>query len=90
LSTDPASHNAKMKDGCMHLAYKAEYVVNLASELVLAAEVYPAYRGDANTLVDSVIQAKVNVDAASERVGLAGERIREVAADKATAPRCDQ
>jgi len=81
-STDPDSRIAKMKDGRTHLAYKAEHVVDLASELVLAAEVYPANRGDTDTLVDSVIQAKVNVDAAQERVGLGGERIREVAADK--------
>src|SRR3954449_11964918 len=81
-STDPASRIAKMKDGRTHLAYKAEHVVDLASELVLAAEIYPANRGDTDTLVDSVMQAKVNVDAANGRAGLGGERIEEVAADK--------
>src|SRR3954447_26193198 len=81
-STDPASRIAKMKDGRTHLAYKAEHVVDLANELVLAAEIYPANRGDADTLVDSVMQAKLNVDAANERAGLGGERIEEVAADK--------
>ena len=81
-STDPASRIAKMKDGRTHLAYKAEHVVDLANELVLAAEIYPANRGDTDTLVDSVIQAELNVDAANERAGLNGERIEEVAADK--------
>jgi transposase len=81
-STDPASRIAKMKDGRTHLAYKAEHVVDLANELVLAAEIYPADRGDTDTLVDSVIQAKLNVDAANERAALSGERIEEVAADK--------
>jgi transposase len=38
-STDPESRIAKLKDGRTHLAYKAEHVVDLASELVLAAEV---------------------------------------------------
>src|SRR3954468_9132379 len=81
-STDPASRIAKMKDGRTHLAYKAEHVVDLENELVLAAEIYPANRSDTDTLVDSVMQAALNVDAANERAGLGGERIEEVAADK--------
>lgn len=81
-STDPASRIARMKDGRTHLAYKAEHVVDLANELVLAAEIYPADRGDTDTLLDSVMQAKLNVDAANQRAGLYGERIEEVAADK--------
>jgi IS5 family transposase len=81
-STDPDSRITKMKDGRTHLAYKAEHVVDLENELVLAAEIYPANRGDADTLVDSVMQARLNVDAANERAGLDGERIEEVAADK--------
>src|SRR5262249_3080327 len=80
--TDPESRIAKMKDGRTHLAYKAEHAGDLENELVLAAEIYPANRGDADTLVDSVVQAKLNVDAANERAGLGGERIEEVAADK--------
>ena len=47
-----------MKDGRTHLAYKAEHVVDLESDLVLAAEIYPANRADTDTLVDSVMQAK--------------------------------
>ena len=81
-STDPGSRIAKMKDGRTHLAYKAEHVVDLANELVLAAEIYPANRADTDTLLDSVMQAKLNVDAANERAGFDGERIEEVAADK--------
>jgi hypothetical protein len=81
-STDPESRIAKLKDGRTHLAYKAEHVVDLESELVLAAEIYPANRGDADTLVDSVMQAELNVDAANARAGRGGERIEEVAADK--------
>src|SRR6516164_7011539 len=38
--TDPDSRIAKMKDGTTHLAYKAEHVVDLDSEFVVAAEVY--------------------------------------------------
>jgi transposase len=81
-STDPASRIAKLKDGRTHLAYKAEHVVDLETDLVLAAEVHPATRADVDTLADSVMQAQVNVNAASERVGRAAVAIEEVAADK--------
>lgn len=37
---DPNSRIAKMKDGRPHLAYKAEQVVDLKTDLVLAAMVY--------------------------------------------------
>ena len=39
--TDPESRIAQMKDGRTHLAYKAEHVVDLESDLVLAAEIVP-------------------------------------------------
>ena len=81
-STDPASRITQMKDGRTHLAYKAEHVVDLRNELVLAAEICPANRADTDTLVDSVMQARLNVDAANERADLGEERIEEVAADK--------
>ncbi len=65
-----------MKDGRTHLAYKAEHVVDLESEILLAAEIRPADHADQQTLVDSVMEAKVNLEAAS------GVEIEEVAADK--------
>ena len=40
-----------------HLAYKAEHVVDLKTDLVLAAVVYEARRGDAETLAESVVRA---------------------------------
>jgi transposase len=75
--TDPDARIAKMKDGRTHLAYKAEHVVDLSSDLVLAAEVVPADHGDAATLVDSVTAARVNLEAAGSVA-----TIDEVAADK--------
>lgn len=92
--TDPESEIAKMKDGRTHLAYKAEHVVDLESDLVLAAEIRPATAGDAETITDSVLAAQGHLDAAAtlqpepdgeerieQRVG-AGARIEEVTADK--------
>ncbi len=59
--TDPASKIAKMKDGSTHLAYKAEHVADLKTELVLAAPVYPADQPDSATLLESVAAAQVNL-----------------------------
>ncbi|CAN5466758.1 transposase [soil metagenome] len=75
--TDPDAKIARMKDGTTHLAYKAEHVVDLESDLILAAEVRPATDADTATLADSLGAAQVNLQAAgSEAV------IEEAAADK--------
>jgi transposase len=76
-TTDPESRIAKMKDGTTHLAYKAEHVVDLATDLVLSATVTPANHSDAETLCDSVAQAQLNMQA----TGSATE-IEEGVADK--------
>jgi transposase len=75
--TDPDSRITQMKDGRTHLAYKAEHVVDLKSDLVLAAEILPADHGDTQTMVDSVIQAQVNLAKAGS-----GQQVEEAAADK--------
>jgi transposase len=74
---DPESRVAKMKDGTTHLAYKAEHVVDLDTDLVLAATVHPADRSDSATVCDSVIEAQANVQAAGSTA-----QIRDVVADK--------
>jgi hypothetical protein len=76
--TDPDAKITKMKDGTTHLAYKAEHVVDLDSDLILAAEIRPATDADQQTLVDSVLQAEENLQAA----GMEQHRIEEIAADK--------
>ena len=40
-----------VNDGRTHLAYKAEHVVELDSEILLAAEIRPADHADHDTLV---------------------------------------
>jgi len=76
-STDGDARIAKMKDGRTHLAYKAEHVVDLTSDLVLSAAIYPANHADPATLADSVLQAQVNVKEAGSDA-----TIQDVAADK--------
>lgn len=58
---DPDSRITRMKDGTTHPAYKAEHVVDLDTDLVLAAEIYPADRGDSDTLAESIVQAQKNI-----------------------------
>jgi transposase len=74
---DPESRIARMKDGTTHLAYKAEHVVDLDTDLVLCAAIYPADRTDSATLAESVVQAQLNVIAADSSTN-----IQEVVADK--------
>lgn len=74
---DPDSRIAKMKDGTTHLAYKAEHVVDLETNVVLAAEVYHADQHDGVTLEDSVQQAQTNQTEAGSAA-----QIQDVAADK--------
>src|SRR4029077_15079200 len=74
---DPESRIARMKDGTTHAAYKAEHVVDLKTDLVLSSAIYPADRGDAETLAESVVQAQMNVIQAESPAN-----IEEVVADK--------
>lgn len=75
--TDPDSRIARMKDGTTHLAYKAEHVVDLESEIILAAEVYHADHHDTTTLEDSLHQAQINQQEAGSEA-----QITEAVADK--------
>jgi transposase len=75
--TDPDSRITKMKDGRTHLAYKAEHVVDLDTELILAAEVYHADAADVDTLGPTISQAQDNLLAAESDA-----EIREAVADK--------
>jgi transposase len=75
--TDPDARITRMKDGRTHLAYKAEHVVQLQSELVVGVAIHPADQGDAVTLVDSVMVATQRLRAAGSDLA-----IDEAAADK--------
>jgi transposase len=75
--SDAESRITQMKDGRTHLAYKAEHVVDLKSDIVLAAEIRKADEADTETLVDSVMEAQNNLNQAGSQT-----EIEEVAADK--------
>ena len=75
--TDSESRIAKMKDGRTHLAYKAEHVIDLKSEVIVGATIYPADQSDGETLLQSVSQSQENVARAGSDAFAA-----EVVADK--------
>jgi len=75
--SDPDSRITKMKDGRTHLAYKAEHVVDLETEVILAAPIYHADQTDGNTLEDSLVQAQVNLHQVDQDA-----EIKKAAADK--------
>lgn len=66
--TDADARIAKMKDGTTHLAYKAEHMLDLETEAILAAEIYHADQADTQTLEDSLHQAQTHLtEAGSEQ-----------------------
>ena len=75
--TDPDARIAKMKDGTTHLAYKAEHVVDLDTEAILAAEIYPANFHDTVTLEDSLHTAQLHQQEAGSE-----QEIKDAVADK--------
>jgi transposase len=75
--TDPSSRITKMKDGRTHLAYKAEHAIDIDTELILAAEVYLADQGDADTIGSTISAAQDNLIQAESDAN-----IQEAVADK--------
>ncbi len=75
--TDPDSRITKMKDGTTHLAYKAEHAVDLDTEMIVAAEIYPADDGDTLTLEDTMNTAQIHLQESGSDV-----LVIDVVADK--------
>src|SRR5271169_5335588 len=73
---DPDARIAKMKDGCTHLAHKAEHAVDLSSGALLAITLEPANEGDTTTVHKTLAEAQAVVRE-SARSG-----VKELVADK--------
>jgi len=54
---DPDARVAKMKDGCTHLAHKAEHAVDLDSGAVVAVTLQGADKGDTTTFHETLVEA---------------------------------
>jgi transposase len=74
---DPDAKITQMKDGTTHLAYKAEHAVDLDSEMIVAAEIYPANQSDTFTLEDTVNAAQTHLAESGSDV-----EVEEVVTDK--------
>jgi len=58
---DPDARITKMKDGCTHLAHKAEHAVDLETGAVVAVTLSPGDESDASSLSKTVPQAGMNI-----------------------------
>jgi transposase len=76
-TTDEESRITRMKDGTTHLAYKAEHVVDVKSEFLLAVTLHGGDAADTGTLCDSLLAAQMHLQAAGSQT-----EVREVVADK--------
>jgi transposase len=79
--SDPDAKVAKMKDGRTHLAHKAEHAVDLDSGALVAVTLQDADKGDTTTLVETVIAAAEQVEAAHATTEAPGT-LAEIVADK--------
>lgn len=59
--SDPESRIMKMKDGRTHLSQKAEHVVDLETDMLLAATIHAGDRSDSASGIGSVIAAQANL-----------------------------
>jgi len=75
--TDPDSRVTRMKDGRVHLSYKAEHAVDLDSSLIVAATIHPANRSDTRSLATTTSEAKAMLFAIGNDIA-----IKELVADK--------
>lgn len=88
---DPDARITKMKDGCTHLAHKAEHAVDMETGVVVAVTLQEAHLGDTTTVKETLAEAGEAVAHLVEReaetrpqerpkVNVAG--VEEVVADK--------
>jgi len=75
--SDPQGRITKLKDGRTRLGYKAEHVVDLETEAVLAATIYPGDASDGETFIESISRSQENVARAQSEAFA-----EEVVADK--------
>jgi transposase len=59
--SDPEGRITKLKDGRTRLAYKAEHVIDLETEAIVSATIYPADLRDGSTIFESLSESQQNV-----------------------------
>jgi len=83
---DPDARITKMKDGCTHLAHKAEHAIDLETGAVVAVTIQPADRGDTKSLeetLDAVIEnLSAVVDDQEAQREMSPTLLRDLVADR--------
>ena len=83
---DPDAKVTQMKDKRTHLAHKAEHVVDLDTQAIVAVNLGDANEGDTSSMPWSLLRAELNLDTVAEDPRAArklhGRRMAEVVADK--------
>ena len=79
--SDPDAKITKMKDGRTHLAHKAEHAVDLDSGALVAVTLHGADVGDTTSLVETVIAAAEQIEAA-HAASATPAALTEIVADK--------
>jgi transposase len=74
---DPDATITRMKNGTTRMAYKAEHAVALDTDIVVSTTVHPGSTPDTTTIIDTAIDAAVNVDQAG-----ADHEIKAIVADQ--------
>ena len=79
---DPDARITKMKDGRTHLAHKVEHAVDMSTGKVVAVTVQEASKGDSQTVVRTIEQARRTLDALDESRQQQAHHIREMVLDR--------
>ena len=79
---DPDAKVTKMKDGCTHLAHKAEHAVDLETGAVVAVTLQGADEGDTTTIEETLVEAAEQLEQAADEAAKTVEGLSEVVADK--------
>ncbi len=61
---DPDARITRMKNGTTRMAYKAEHALDLETDLIVSATVHPGNAADTATVIDTAIDAAVNLEEA--------------------------
>src|SRR6266704_912243 len=79
--SDPDAKITKMKDGRTHLAHKAEHAVDLDTSALVTVTLHGANVGDTTSLVDTVLAAAEQIEAAQATRSTPVE-LAEIVADR--------
>ena len=78
---DPDAKVTKMKNGCTHLAHKAEHAVDLETGAMVAVTVQGANAGDTTTIIETAMAAAEQIEEAQADVEDA-QPLEEIVGDK--------